>query len=267
MSHRHAPRLWLVALLAACSERTLNLTTAPPYAAGTDNDGGAAAETDSGNEPSAELPIAVDDAGVPQCGNGPCACANGKDDDGDGLRDGFDPECTAPFDDDERSFATGGHGENQNGKFRDCFFDGNSGFDEGCRCASETRGVNASCETWQATDACVEACLPRVPNGCDCFGCCEVQRASGVLSVHLNDACAMALLDDPVACPRCTPNPTCFNPCGPCELCAGRTPTHLPATCANGLNQCDDGAPVCGVVSGCSAGEYCLQGCCQLFVP
>ncbi|MFM2416253.1 MAG: hypothetical protein RL385_976 [Pseudomonadota bacterium] len=266
MSHRWVHAFCLGALLCACSERTLQLTAAPA-ASGPDGKDAAAPQSDGGSDAGGEVPLAFDDAGVPVCGNGPCACANDKDDDGDGLHDGFDPECTAPFDDDESTFATGGHGENQNGKFRDCFFDGNSGFDEGCRCANEPRGTNASCETWQATDACIDACLPRLPNGCDCFGCCEVHSPAGVLSVHLSDGCAMDRIDDAAACPRCTPNPSCFNPCGPCELCAGRTPTMLPASCANGQNQCDDGAPVCSAAGGCGAGEYCFQGCCQLFVP
>ncbi|HYQ14706.1 MAG TPA: hypothetical protein VEQ58_03080, partial [Polyangiaceae bacterium] len=38
---------------------------------------------------------------------GSSACSNGIDDDGDGLIDGFDPECTGLADDDEGSFATG----------------------------------------------------------------------------------------------------------------------------------------------------------------
>ncbi len=35
------------------------------------------------------------------------------DNDGDGLVDGFDPECTGPFDDDEATFATGIPGDNK----------------------------------------------------------------------------------------------------------------------------------------------------------
>ena len=46
------------------------------------------------------------------CGSSPCACSDGLDNDGDGLVDGFDPECTSPFDNDEGSFATGIPGDN-----------------------------------------------------------------------------------------------------------------------------------------------------------
>src|SRR5260221_8786085 len=38
---------------------------------------------------------------------GTTQCSDGKDNDGDGLIDGFDPECTGPWDNDESPFATG----------------------------------------------------------------------------------------------------------------------------------------------------------------
>ena len=61
-------------------------------------------------------------------------CANGIDDDGDGLIDGFDPECTGAADNDEGTFATGIPGDNRDPVWQDCFFDGNSGAGEdGCR--------------------------------------------------------------------------------------------------------------------------------------
>ena len=46
------------------------------------------------------------------CGGSGCACSDGKDNDGDGLIDGMDPECTGPLDNDEGSFATGIPGDN-----------------------------------------------------------------------------------------------------------------------------------------------------------
>src|SRR5690606_33835333 len=46
------------------------------------------------------------------CGSTPCACSDGQDNDGDGVADGFDSECTGPFDHDEGSFATGIPGDN-----------------------------------------------------------------------------------------------------------------------------------------------------------
>jgi hypothetical protein len=67
------------------------------------------------------------------CGNAPCQCNNGQDDDGDGTIDGADVECTGALDDDERTFATGIPGDNKDPKWQDCFFDGNSGAgNDGC---------------------------------------------------------------------------------------------------------------------------------------
>ena len=67
------------------------------------------------------------------CTPGGPQCSNCKDDDGDGLIDGFDPECTGPFDNDEGSFATGIPGDNKDAINQDCFFDGNSGAgNDGC---------------------------------------------------------------------------------------------------------------------------------------
>src|SRR5262245_35450420 len=64
--------------------------------------------------------------------NGP-QCSNCKDDDGDKLIDGFDPECTGPLDNDEMTFATGIPGDNKDPVEQDCFFDGNSGAgNDGC---------------------------------------------------------------------------------------------------------------------------------------
>jgi hypothetical protein len=65
---------------------------------------------------------------------GTTQCSDGKDNDGDGLIDSRDPECTGPLDNDEGSFATGIPGDNVDPKWQDCFFDGNSGGgDDGCR--------------------------------------------------------------------------------------------------------------------------------------
>src|SRR3569623_791673 len=67
------------------------------------------------------------------CTPGGPQCSNCKDDDGDGLIDGFDPQCTGPFDNDEGSFATGIPGDNIDTINQDCFFDGNSGAcNDGC---------------------------------------------------------------------------------------------------------------------------------------
>lgn len=139
------------------------------------------------------------------------ACDNGIDDDGDGLVDGLDPECTGPFDNDEGSFATGIPGDNRDPKWQDCFFDGNSGAgDDGCRyhtdCLYGLREPDdPSCAL---AEACVEYCRPLTPNGCDCFGCCtfedDVDRFIG------SQGCTA---ETPEKCLPCTKQLWCNNPC------------------------------------------------------
>lgn len=168
-------------------------------------------------------------------GTGTAACNNGKDDDGDGLIDGFDPECTGPFDDDEGTFATGIPGDNRDPKWQDCFFDGNSGAgDDDCRYATGclTGELPQTDNNCKLTDACVKFCAPLTQNGCDCFGCCTVQTADGTtVDIAENASCSLANLDDTKACPRCVKNTQCGNTCGECELCPGKTVADLPASC------------------------------------
>ena len=75
-------------------------------------------------------------------------CSDGIDNDGDGLIDSADPECTGPADNDESSFATGIPGDNMDACKQDCFFDGNSGMgDDGCQWQLECdpRSTNTRC--------------------------------------------------------------------------------------------------------------------------
>lgn len=237
-------------------------------------------------------------AGAPATGT--TACSNGKDDDGDGLIDGFDPECTGAADDDEGSFATGIPGDNRDPKWQDCFFDGNSGAgDDGCRYATGclTGELDRSDKRCALTDACIEFCAPLTPNGCDCFGCCTVRTPDGdSVDIETSAACSLDELDDTDACPRCVKSDACGNTCGRCELCPGKTAADLPADCnpgtggsgsggssgtggsgngagtANGGGSgsggspsysCDGGEPLCGPgLTSCPLGQYCAQGCC-----
>jgi hypothetical protein len=233
------------------------------------------------------------DAGVLLCGNAPCQCNNGVDDDGDGTVDGFDVECTGALDDDERTFATGIPGDNRDPKWQDCFFDGNSGAgDDRCRyptecLTGELSQHDAACAT---TEACRNNCQPLVPNGCDCFGCCEVRLPTGQsVNITLSDSCSLDSIGDTEACQRCTPNAACGNECGECELCAGKTPADLPASCGGGEGNpppadpeatpdvdppsdpeldppaptpsCDNGA-ACADAGDCGSSAFCSMGCC-----
>ncbi len=202
------------------------------------------------------------------CLGGDTACSNCLDDDGDGLVDAFDPECTGPLDDDEATFATGIPGDNVD-FCQDCFFDGNSGHgDDGCQYATacltgeapRARGASG-CFSCEVTDRCRNSCLELTPNGCDCFGCCAVRAPSGEThNVRLSDTCTAQSADIPEKCEACVPSVDCFNDCGPCEICIGKT--TLDPGCDEGpvlrcLHQalCDEETP-------CPEGQYCLTGCC-----
>ena len=120
----------LAALLAtcACSDVTTNLV---------DEHKAAIAAPGQGKDAST-APVA--DAAAPHapalCGDHACACDDGKDNDGDALIDGLNPECTGPLDDDESTFATGQPNKG-GGKCRDCFWDSNAGSgDDGCNYAN-----------------------------------------------------------------------------------------------------------------------------------
>lgn len=261
-----------------------------------------APEPDVGTVPSAShgAPYHAADGGF-----GDTACTNGIDDDGDGLVDSNDPECTGPLDDDERTFATGIPGDNVDPCKQDCFFDGNSGQgDDRCewnlRCDPLSSSPKCAYDPGQKhcpgpqSQACVDNCMGRTPNGCDCFGCCAIPDAAGVVhTVRLGGECTLATLDDPAKCSACTQQASCANPCERCELCVGKT--QLPADClapATDAGVSADGAssdgstpvdasappddasspePVSGCIEGqvacdpnvpCAPGTWCLTGCC-----
>lgn len=222
------------------------------------------------------------DGGV-LCGS--TQCTDCKDNDGDGLIDSADPECTSPLDNDESSFATGIPGDNVDPFWQDCFFDGNSGSgDDGCN-------YNTGCLTGTITptdpnytkdcvvsDQCRTFCQKYTPNGCDCFGCCAVDTSTGTVDIQLTATCTLADINDPTKCPRCVQATSCVNTCEHCELCFGMT--TLPSDCTadagtGGSTSVDSGgacvAPVCpsgeqscGVscTPACASGTYCTTGCC-----
>ncbi len=189
---------------------------------------------------------------------GDTECSDGIDNDDNGLIDGLDPECTGPLDDDESSFATGIPGDNKDPK-QDCFFDGNSGAgDDDCDSTKETQ-----------SQQCIDYCGSRVPNGCDCFGCCDVFDGTDTYSVKLTGSCAdITDVSDPEKCEACEASVDCGNTCGECELCPGKTLADLPESCGTtGTgggpgNTCDEGNTVCADTGDCTAGFYCQLGCC-----
>ena len=222
------------------------------------------------------------------CTPGGAQCSDCIDNDGDGLIDGFDPECTGPLDRSEASFATGIPGDNIDPVMQDCFFDGNSGAgNDGCNVhvccllgattvAACPIGANrynpADCPppigTMPLTQQCIDTCGKLAPPGCDCFGCCTIcdPATSQCYDIDINPAdspnCNGTNIGDPAACLRCTKSTTCGNStCGgtTCILCPGQTtlpPGCSTSTCPAGLTACGGANPTC------ATGTYCSNGCC-----
>jgi hypothetical protein len=260
-------------LAAACTEASTELI--PARNGGSGGMRGDAAVGDGGVIDAGTVdasPIPLDGGPRAICRGGrPCQCDNGIDEDVDGLVDGLDPECTGPFDDDESSFATGLPGGTDS-LCRDCFWDSNAGFGDD-RCAyhadcllgqTPTAGGDCTCEP---SEQCVMNCRTRTPNGCDCFGCCEVTKEDGdVVNVVLSQGCSTELLDDRSSCTECVQSEACRNPCGRCELCPGRRPEDLPADCPR-QGVCEENQPVCSATEACPTRDfYCQLGCCQQIV-
>ncbi|PKN36298.1 MAG: hypothetical protein CVU63_16950, partial [Deltaproteobacteria bacterium HGW-Deltaproteobacteria-20] len=107
---------------------------------------------------------------------------------------------------------------------------------------------------------------PLVPNGCDCFGCCEFPQLTYTVWLGSETGgagtCNLTVLDDKTKCKPCTVVPSCWNDCGNCELCLGKT--TLPPEC-NNQQQCPTGVQACGLPGQdpCPDGFYCITGCCQ----
>ncbi len=170
------------------------------------------------------------------------ACGDCVDNDQDGLVDAEDPECLGACDDTELWLSP----SSRNCPNADCFFEPDCG-----------RGNDLDC-------------IALTPNGCDCQGCCLLP--DGVTHVLLSSAdadgvltCDSQSLGDQDRCKPCTLDMTCFNDCGPCELCLGRN--ELPEECLSDAScsvpACDDGRKPCGGCAGdCPQGDVCITGCC-----
>jgi hypothetical protein len=133
-------------------------------------------------------------------------------------------------------------------------------------------GAGASCSTLSTEQSatCTNFCAPLTPNGCDCFGCCNVQKGGNTYTVFLgsenasgNGSCNLAVADQPDKCHPCTRVPGCLNTCDVCELCLGKD--ELPPEC-QGQQSCGERTP-CGLPgqAACAMGEFCLTGCCTSF--
>ncbi len=228
-------------------------------------------------------PGTIIDAGPNDCTPEGPECSDCEDNDGDGLIDGFDPHCTSWEDDDESSFATAIPGDNRDGTWQDCFFDGNSGAgDDGCNlhtcclldlmggpCPPEYNPNQFDPNECTPTQECIDNCFPATPPGCDCFACCTICDPDGNCNtVMTNPAiapeCDIDVLDDPNLCPPCVQSDVCGVPCNPeeCILCPGQSRDDLPPGC-NGV-ECPNGLETCVVTADCPnpTAEFCSNGCC-----
>src|SRR5262249_41135242 len=127
-------------------------------------------------------------------------------------------------------------------------------------------GTSASCADLYAmqSNQCMSYCGPLTPNGCDCFGCCELPAGGGkYVWVGSEDeatgrgSCTIANLADPSKCEPWEPVAGCLNTCQHWELCIGKT--ELPPDCvADGgtgsgggdggtTQQCPSGVQPCGL--------------------
>jgi hypothetical protein len=224
------------------------------------------------------------------CGNAPRACGDCSDNDRDGSVDASDPDCLGPCDDSEAELFNG-TAVNVPGSCRaDCYFsfDRNAGSgDDGCSWSYQC-DPGSIAPTFPPTErpmcrfdaalplcdpegpaltACQTSCLPLTPNGCDCFGCCELPAGSGSFiwlgSGLEGDDCELSTSADPALCRPCTPVADCQNPCEPCELCVGKP--ELPAACSSALGPaCPGSLRSCDPrdSAGCGELEYCITGCC-----
>ena len=220
---------------------------------------------------------------VTLCRGQPYKCGNCMDDDGDGLIDALDPDCLGPCDDDELGLSTGLATNEASPCREDCYFDGDNGpgndkclwshacdplsVEPRCKYGSEM-GVDCAGLATTQVPACTDVCEPLVPNGCDCFGCCELQRGSGqfrFIGVGRGAlGCQRDKLDDLVACPACTQVHSCINECDTCETCVSGPPTD--PTC-DPSGACPAGGRACGPDAPCDTGDYCVTGCCVQAPP
>ncbi len=265
--HGGAWALLIAQALSGCGQ-TVEVGVDDALAASGNTQGGEAASAGAGAAGASACTVTA-------CRGNTYACGNCLDDDADGVADAFDAECLGPCDDDELALQTGLQGGNAAACRQDCYFDGDAGpgndqceWSHACdplsvapdyppageaRCAYDPQGQGPTLDCAVVIEvqpaACLEACLPLVPNGCDCFGCCEVPARSGEFRFVGGGGASL---------PSCTPVRGCMNPCESCEACVGSGPE--PA-CGQS-SACSGGAPACDPATACAIGDYCVTGCC-----
>jgi hypothetical protein len=261
-------------------------------------------------------------------------CGDCIDNDNDGKVDMQDPDCLGPCHNAENTYYGSIPGQSGPACIVDCYFDQDSGAgNDECywnhECdplavapnyppegldknnkpycvynnGANTPGTNQSCDQLMAKQgaACLSFCGELTPNGCDCFGCCNLPSGSnkwvwlGSENAAGQGTCTLKDIGDPTKCQPCTPVQGCLNTCEKCELCLGKT--ELPPEClppppdagtggtggtgtggsggtgtggssgsggSCGGQICPTGKQPCGLSCqpACPSGQFCLTGCC-----
>jgi cysteine-rich repeat protein len=198
------------------------------------------------------------------------ACGDLIDNDDDGLIDTDDIECTSPCDDTENNLCEDLPGAG-NSCSVDCAFDSNGGVgddkcdsDWGCYPSNElfcTPLPPDAPECTVVSPDCVDFCGPLLPNGCDCFGCCELEGQTVKIN-SIDEQFGCCDLDDLASCSSCELRLDCFNPCDSdaCELCFGQAADDLPVDCRE--PSCPLDRSPCASKDDCPVDWYCQTGCC-----
>lgn len=273
---------------------------------------GGAGGVNAGGSASTSTGVPPPPTEISECQGHVYECGDLVDNDNDGLIDYQDPDCLGPCDNTEDSLFGGIPGQNASPCTQDCYFDQDTGQgndqcywshwcdpnsvapnyypepQNGAVCAyDETKmvpvsnGPPQSCaDLYEAqSQNCYDYCGPLTPNGCDCFGCCDLSGGQGKyvwlgsVGVNGDTVCTYDQLDNPDVCHPCLPVKSCLNECDPCELCIGKT--ELPPECDPGeggaggappSGQCPEGVQACGLPDQppCPSGQYCITGCCQI---
>ena len=226
----------------------------------------------------------------------PYACGDCIDNDGDDRIDSMDPDCLGPCHDNEGSLYGALPGQDVEGCTKDCYFDRGAGAgNDGCawnhqcderepsgpECAYDPEaGVGSpprSCqEGSQQPQQCLDVCLELVPNGCDCFGCCQFEGVDTPVFVGSKadgqPSCTRDALTNPERCKPCTQVTSCLNRCDECELCVAQTELSAGSDCESQGGEppqrCQMGLQACGLAGQepCPRDYFCITGCCVLVV-
>jgi hypothetical protein len=230
---------------------------------------------------------------IKECQGHVYACGDCLDNDGDCQIDDGDDQCLGPCDNTEDSYYGGIPGQNNSPCKSDCYFDQDTGSGnddcywshkcdplevppnyppEGDQCEynpnASIPGYGGTCGMAYMTQsqACLDYCGPLTPNGCDCFGCCELPNVPYTVWLGSENppgtgSCNMGNINDPNLCKPCTQVLACINTCEHCEICIGKP--DLPPDCTQ--QECPAGTQLCGEPGQppCPDGYTCITGCCQ----